>query len=84
MPGQRADPLTIRWRSTSIFLEDVSGRRLFHGAAGVSDRPRLAWAYPFHEYIPGDSRRPRRPKSDGRTGRIARSRGPPHSEGVTP
>ena len=53
MPGQRADPLTIRWRSISIFLEDASGRRLFHGAAGVSDRPRLAWAYPFHEYIPG-------------------------------
>ena len=57
MPGQRADPLTIRWRSTSIFLEDSSGRRMFHGAAGVSDRPRLAWAYPFHEYILGDRRR---------------------------
>ena len=84
MSGQRADLLTIRWRSTSIFLEDSSGRRMFHGAAGVSDRPRLAWAYPFHEYIPGDSRRSRYLKSDGRTGRIARNRGRPHSEGVTP
>jgi len=84
VPGQRADPLTIRWRSISIFLEDASGRRLFHGAAGVSDRPRLAWAYPFHEYILGDRRRSRYLKSDGRTFRIARSRGPPHSEGVTP
>jgi len=54
------------------------------GGTHLRAHPRLDWLIPLHDYIQGDNYRPRRLPSDGRTGRIARNRGLPHIEGVTP